>query len=115
MCGPTVRDRHSLERGLARPRDIRLDVRRRSRREGAAFVMEITCPICGEMWALECLHEEVVARNGGLPEGSTYDARLRDVRDDFQVRGCEAVSRIALTPHRSGRQRTEPGSRAPSA
>lgn len=58
--------------------------------------MDIRCPICGEPWDLDCIHEEVEVQNPGKPwkKDGKYDQKLYDpyfnsILADFRKRGCE--------------------------
>ena len=61
--------------------------------------MDIRCPKCGEPWDIDSLHEEVIVRNytrpwtdpDGTHHQDTYERYFKEVKDDFNKRGCIAV------------------------
>jgi len=59
--------------------------------------VDIRCPICGEPWDMDCIHDAVQAKYGrvGYVDGryvqSEYDPYYSRVRDDFRRRGCVAI------------------------
>lgn len=57
--------------------------------------MDIYCPIDGEPWDFDSLHEEVDYRiHYGTLEFKqlpTHDERFKAVREDFYRRGCQAL------------------------
>jgi hypothetical protein len=60
--------------------------------------MDIRCPICGEPWDMDCIHERVeeLHPNKPWPHGKdyrqeAYDVYYKPVLHDFRKRGCEAL------------------------
>ncbi len=60
---------------------------------------DIFCPICGEPWDLDCLHDEVTHRNpdqqwyvDGKYDQTLYDPLFSEVRKQFQRNGCVALT-----------------------
>jgi hypothetical protein len=61
--------------------------------------MDIRCPICGEPWDIDSIHDRVAELHPGEPwlrpdgryEQARYDKYLRPVKQDFQTRGCVAL------------------------
>jgi len=61
---------------------------------------DIFCPKCGEPWDLDCLHDEIAARNPDLPwvdditnkyDQKLYDPYFNAMRKEFQRDGCVAL------------------------
>jgi hypothetical protein len=61
--------------------------------------MDIRCPKCGEPWDMDCLHDEVEHRNGGLAASfrRPYEVEYNEVSADFRSRGCVALGSYAAT------------------
>ena len=61
--------------------------------------MDIRCPVCGEPWDMDSLHEETEARWPGRPwrtgQGHHQDDYEKNyygrVRTEFRVKGCAAL------------------------
>lgn len=54
--------------------------------------MDLYCPVCGEPWDIDSLHDESERRRqGGAFAGQPYDSVFKEVRLDFQTRGCLAL------------------------
>ena len=60
--------------------------------------MDIRCPVCGEPWEFDCIHEEVEVRHPSRPWDTgekysqvAYDVYYKPVLEDFRMTGCEAL------------------------
>ena len=67
--------------------------------------MDIRCPICGEPWDADCIHEEVSYRNpnatgygdDGKYHQELYDIYYKPVLAEFRKNGCEALTSFGGT------------------
>lgn len=54
--------------------------------------MDLTCPVCGEPWEFDSLHDETAYRSEAItPAPEPYSATFDRVRAEFQREGCEAL------------------------
>ena len=73
--------------------------------------MDIRCPICGEPWDFDCIHErvaELYPDASGYGDDGKYHQELYDkfylsVKNDFYKRGCKALGydHNEIHPHKN--------------
>jgi hypothetical protein len=73
--------------------------------------MDIRCPKCGEPWDFDTLHEEAQERYGIRYGEAGYDSVSYQrvyaaVRDEFQAKGCAALSFASPCSETTDRGRT---------
>lgn len=55
--------------------------------------MDLLCPMCGEPWEFDTLHEETALRmdEAGRDSDTTYDQMFSIVAGEFRAKGCVAL------------------------
>lgn len=71
--------------------------------------MDIYCPVCGEPWEVDTLHDELSRRlNGRSVTDEYYTRQFRLLQRDFAVKGCvELGSQHAPTIAEQDKARAE--------
>lgn len=67
--------------------------------------MDIRCPVCGEPWDMDCIHEEVEYRYPDKPwynadgkyNQQIYDTYYKPTLREFGQKGCEALTAFGGT------------------
>jgi hypothetical protein len=57
--------------------------------------MDINCPVCGEPWDIDSLHDELTERyDGDPPRGDAYQKEFSELQAEFYRKGCVAFSDV---------------------